>query len=96
MTPSTALREHFAPTGTLRASINVGNPILARLDADGRAAGVSVDLAGALAEHLAVPLELLVFDAAGKSVQAVGQEQADIGSFAIDPQRGETIAFTDA
>jgi polar amino acid transport system substrate-binding protein len=55
---------------------------------------VSVDLARAFAQRLGVPLELVVFDAAGKSVEAVSDERADFGFFAVDPKRGETIAFT--
>lgn len=85
----------FTPTGTLRASINLGNPILAYKDPAGAPAGVSVDLARAFAATLGVELELVVFDAAGKSVQAVSEERADFGFFAIDPRRGETIAFTE-
>ena len=77
----------FAPTGRLRASINTGNPILAAPDAASGAKGVSVDLARGFAERLGVQLELVVFDTAGKSVDAVTQEQADIGFFAIDPKR---------
>lgn len=84
----------FAPTGRLRASINLGNPILAGRDAAGQAQGVSVDLARAFAERLGVALEPVVFDTAGKSVEAVRAEQADIGFFAIDPLRGEGIRFT--
>ena len=85
----------FAPSGTLRASINLGNPILAGRDAaTGEPAGVSIDLARGLAEALGVPLELVVFDAAGKSVEALEQQRADIGFFAIDPKRGEQVAFT--
>jgi polar amino acid transport system substrate-binding protein len=85
----------FTPTGKLRASINLGNPILAGRDPQtGEVRGVSVDLASAFAAHLDVPLELLVFDAAGKSVEAVSDEQADIGFFAVDPLRGERIRFT--
>jgi polar amino acid transport system substrate-binding protein len=85
----------FAPTGRLRASINLGNPILAARDAaTGAAKGVSVDLAGELARRLGVELELVVVDAAGKSVEVVAQERADIGFFAIDPQRGADVAFT--
>ena len=84
----------FAPTGRLRASINLGNPILAGRDAAGQAAGVSVDLARAFAERLGVETDLVVFDTAGKSVDAVRAEQADIGFFAIDPLRGADIAFT--
>nr|WP_145550544.1 ABC transporter substrate-binding protein [Variovorax boronicumulans] len=88
------LVQAFTPTGRLRASINLGNPILAGRDAAGQAKGVSVDLARAFAERLGVALELVVFDTAGKSVDAVKAEQADIGFFAIDPLRGEGIRFT--
>lgn len=85
----------FTPTGRLRAAINLGNPILAGTDpATGAPRGVSVDLARAFAQRLGVEHELVVFDAAGKSVQAVTEEQADIGFFAIDPLRGAGIAFT--
>ncbi|MEJ7688726.1 MAG: ABC transporter substrate-binding protein [Variovorax sp.] len=85
----------FAPTGKLRASINLGNPILACRDAStGQPTGVSIDLARAFAERLGVGIELVVFDSAGKSVDAVKAEQADIGFFAIDPLRGEGIRFT--
>ena len=93
--PVTAdLVQAFAPTGVLRASINLGNPILAGRDGEGRAIGVSVDLARGLAERLGLPVELAVFDTAAKSVEAVTTEQADVGFFAIDPARGAGIAFT--
>jgi polar amino acid transport system substrate-binding protein len=85
----------LAPTGRLRASINLGNPILAARDvASGQAAGVSVDLARALAEQLGVAVDLLTFDAAAKSVEAVTSGQADIGFFAVDPLRAKGIRFT--
>lgn len=84
----------FTPKGHLRASINLGNPILAGRDAAGAPSGVSVDLAKAFGKRLGVEVELVVFDAAGKSVEAVTNEAADIGFFAIDPLRGEGIAFT--
>lgn len=85
----------LAPTGALRAAINLGNPILAGLDpATGAPRGVSVDLAHALARELGVPLRLVVFDAAGKSVDAVANDRADVGFFAVDPVRAASIAFT--
>lgn len=96
MTIPPALLRSFAPTGKLRASINTGNPILAASDAVHGATGVSVDLARGFAQRLGVDLELVVFDTAGKSVDAVAQDQADIGFFAIDPKRGEGIHFTAA
>jgi polar amino acid transport system substrate-binding protein len=85
----------FTPAGKLRAAINLGNPILANTDPQtGAPFGVSVDLAREFARRLGVGIELVVFDAAGKSVEAVTKEQADIGFFAVDPLRGAGIAFT--
>ena len=97
-TPAAVLPElvkSFAPTGKLRASINLGNPILASRDAaTGEVFGVSVDLARALAQELGVAVELVVFDAAAKSVDAVKAGQADIGFFAVDPLRSEGVRFS--
>jgi polar amino acid transport system substrate-binding protein len=86
----------LAPTGTLRATINVGNPILAAIDERTRAPrGVSVDIAHELARRLGIPLECVVVEAAKKSVETVAGGQADVGFFAIDPVRGADIAFTE-
>ncbi|MEY2620965.1 MAG: hypothetical protein RIT26_785 [Pseudomonadota bacterium] len=83
----------FAPTGRLRASINLGNPILAARGSNGPQ-GVSVDLAAELASQLGVPLETVVNDTAAASVATVREERADVGFFAIDPLRGQGIGFT--
>lgn len=96
MTPTSTARTAFTPTGKLRAAINIGNPILASKRGDGQACGVSVDLANKFARLLGVELELVVVDAAGKSVDLVASELADIGFFAIDPVRGADIAFSAA
>jgi polar amino acid transport system substrate-binding protein len=85
----------FAPGGTLRAAINLGNPVLAgRDEVSGEPAGVSVDLAREFAGRLGVPVELVAFERAAASVDAVRAERADIGFFAIDPARGEGLLFT--
>lgn len=95
MITSNQARAIFAPEGALRASINVGNPVLARRDSPSDAPyGVSIDIAGAFAERLGVGVDFVVFDSASRSVDAVAGGRADVGFFAIDPQRGETIAFT--
>ena len=91
---SLQLTSEFAPTGTLRAAINLGNPILANQNADGQPYGISIDIATELARRLNVPLTLLVGQTAAQSVEAVTQETADFGFFAIDPVRGKGIAFT--
>jgi polar amino acid transport system substrate-binding protein len=96
MTPASSVIAAFTPSGKLRAAINLGNPILAHRGEDGQARGVSVDLAGEFARLLGVELELVLVDAAGKSVDLVASEGADIGFFAIDPVRGANIAFSAA
>ncbi|MDB5744920.1 MAG: transporter substrate-binding protein [Polaromonas sp.] len=84
----------FTPTGKLRASVNLGNPILASRGADGAPVGVSIDLAREFGRWLNVEVELVIFDSAGNSVEAVTAENADIGFFAVDPLRAAGIAFT--
>ena len=92
---TSSLTATFSPTGRLRAAINLGNPILVNKDPDtGLPVGVSIDLAKAFAQRLSLEVELLVFETAGKSVDAVKSERADIGFFAVDPLRGQEIAFT--
>ncbi|WP_418132582.1 transporter substrate-binding domain-containing protein [Variovorax sp. 375MFSha3.1] len=94
-TISPALVSAFAPSSTLRASINLGNPILANKDAaTGEPVGVSIDLAREFARRLGVAIELVVFEKAAASVDAVKNEKADIGFFAIDPARSEGLLFT--
>ncbi len=98
--PVTAdLAAAFAPTGRLRACINLGNAVLARRGSGGAGlagapAGVSVDLAQALATRLGLPLDLVVVDAAAQSVAAVREGRADVGFFAVDPARSDGIAFS--
>ena len=53
------LNAALAPTGTLRVAINTGNAILTRPATDGQPAGISVDLARALAAWRGLPLNLL-------------------------------------
>ncbi|MFM0156881.1 transporter substrate-binding domain-containing protein [Paraburkholderia sediminicola] len=90
-----AVVRRFSPTGTLRAAINVGNPILANRDAiTGELYGVSIDLATRFAQMLRVDIDLRVFESAGEAVAAVTANEADIGFFAIDPLRGAGISFT--
>jgi len=59
----------FAPTGKLRASINLGNPVLAGRDPEsGSPVGVSIDLAANFAERLGVEIEFVLFDSVDRRV----------------------------
>jgi polar amino acid transport system substrate-binding protein len=84
----------LAPTGVLRASINLGNPVLAQGTAS-EPSGVTVDIAREVAARLGVPVEFRCFDAARKSFGAMTSGQADICFLAIEPARAAEVAFTE-
>src|SRR5688572_21118332 len=87
----------LAPTGTLRAAINIANPVLVqRNPVTGAPSGVTIDLARELERRLSVPLELVIIDGAGKSFEAVKSAACDIGFLAIEPARAADIDFTAA
>lgn len=89
----TSVAADLAPSGVLRASINLGNPVLAQGSPEAPG-GVTVDIARELARRLELPLELLCFDAARKSFEALTTGRADICFLAIEPARAAEVAFT--
>jgi polar amino acid transport system substrate-binding protein len=87
--------KEFAPSGTLRAAINLGNTVLAQKDAaTGAPKGITVELARELARRLGVPIELVTFDAAGKVFEALKRGAWDIAFLAVEPVRAAEIDFT--
>jgi polar amino acid transport system substrate-binding protein len=92
--PSEVIKD-LAPTGTLRAAINAGNVVLVQKDpAGGEPRGITVDLARELAKRLDVPVDLIVFETAGKVTDAVKTGAWDVGFIAIEPVRAAVIGFT--
>lgn len=87
------LARDLAPTGTLRAAINLGNPVLAQGTPDDPT-GVTVDLARELGARLGVPVELLCSTAARDSFAAVEEGRADVCFLAVDPARAEAVTFS--
>jgi len=83
----------LAPTGVLRASINLGNPVLAQGISD-EPTGVTVDLAREIAARLGVPVSFTCFDAARKSLAALIAGAADVAFLAIEPAREAEVSFT--
>ncbi len=100
--PSTAtttvtpeLRKEFAPSGTLVAGVNFGNPVIAQKDpSGGDPRGVGPELARELARRLGVPIRYVVYDTAGKMADAAKQGAWDVAMLAVDPKRAEDIAFS--
>jgi polar amino acid transport system substrate-binding protein len=85
----------LAPTGKLRAAINLGNAVLAQPDADtGKPKGITPDLAMELGRRLGVPVELVVYQAAGKVFDAVKDGVWDVSFVAIEPVRAAEIEFS--
>ncbi|MBW8731581.1 MAG: transporter substrate-binding domain-containing protein [Terrabacter sp.] len=93
-TPPPTVVDDLAPTGALRAAVNLGNPVLAQGSPDAPS-GVTVDIARAIGERLDVPVELVCFDAARKSYEAIATGAADICFLAIEPAREGDVAFTE-
>jgi polar amino acid transport system substrate-binding protein len=85
--------KEIAPTGKLRAGINLGNAVLAQKGADGPK-GVSVDLSRELARRLGVPIEITTFEAAGKVFEGIKAGTVDLAFIAIEPVRAAEIEFS--
>lgn len=92
---SAQAKTELTPTGELRAAINMSNPLLVTSrTASGDPAGVSPDMAAAIAERLGVPLKLLPYRSPGELADAIESSAWDIGLIGAEPQRAEKIAFT--
>ena len=90
-------RAELAPTGVLRAGINLSNFLLVTgRSADGDPVGVSPDMARAIAAQLGVPVKYIPFKTPGELGDQAGNNVWDIGLIGAEPQRAEKIAFTAA
>ncbi len=87
----------LAPTGVLRAAINLGNFLLVTgKTPSGDPAGVAPDLARAIADRLGVPVSYVPFARPGELADAADADKWDIGLIGAEPARAEKIAFTAA
>ena len=92
-----AMISSFAPTGTLRVGINLGNPVLANVDpVTQEPQGVTIDIAQEIGKRLGVPVKLIPFKSAGNTVEAIKTGEIDLVFVAIDPVRGADISYTPA
>ncbi len=89
------IADQLAPTGVLRAGINMSNFLLVTGRTEsGDPDGVSPDMARALGERLGVPVKMVPFPTPGELADAVVDDVWDIGLIGAEPQRAEKIAFT--
>ncbi|RVT92237.1 transporter substrate-binding domain-containing protein [Rhodovarius crocodyli] len=87
----------LAPDGVLRAGINLGNFLLVTgRGPAGEPQGVSPDMAAFIAGKLGVKLELVPYPRPAALADDAGSGKWAIGLIGAEPQRAETIAFTDA
>ena len=87
----------LAPTGVLRAGINMSNFLLvSSRDADGGPVGVAPDMAREIATQLGVPVKYVPYKAPGELADAAETDAWDIGLIGAEPQRAEKIAFSPA
>lgn len=87
------VRDDLVPTGSLRAAINLGNPVLAQGTPESPG-GVTVDIARELGRRLDVPVDLHCFGAARESFEALRDGVVDLCFLAIEPVREQEVAFT--
>jgi polar amino acid transport system substrate-binding protein len=87
----------LAPTGVLRAGINLSNFLLVTgRSAAGDPEGVAPDMAREIATRLGVPIKYMPYKTPGELADAAGTNVWDIGLIGAEPARAETIAFTAA
>jgi polar amino acid transport system substrate-binding protein len=91
------IKQALAPNGVLRAAINMSNFLLvSERTADGGPAGVSPEMAAAIAQSLGLKIEYLPYPNPGALADRVGADEWDIALIGAEPQRAESIAFTSA
>jgi polar amino acid transport system substrate-binding protein len=86
----------LAPTGKLRAGMNLGNNLFTRQNAAGELLGVSVDLMQELAKRLGVSLDMVIYDQPGQVADDATNGVWDIAILAIEKTRAKTISFSPA
>ncbi|MDW8399030.1 MAG: transporter substrate-binding domain-containing protein [Acetobacteraceae bacterium] len=87
----------LAPTGVLRAGINMSNVLLVSSRTPGGGpAGVAPDMAAGVAACLGVPVRYVPYPRPGELADDAAKDAWDIGLIGAEPQRAAQIAFTPA
>lgn len=95
--PDQAVVTELAPTGVLRAAINMGNFLLVTgKTPTGDPVGVSPDMAREIAQRLGVPVKYVPYARPGQIADDAGKGLWDVGLIGAEPQRAAVINFTAA
>jgi polar amino acid transport system substrate-binding protein len=95
--PDAKIIAELAPTGVLRAAINMGNFLLVTGKApNGDPTGVSPDMALAIGARLGVPVKFIPYARPGEIADDAEKGKWDIGNIGAEPQRAAVISFTAA
>jgi polar amino acid transport system substrate-binding protein len=90
-------RKELAPTGVLRAAINLSNFLLVTgKSPEGNPEGVSPDMAKLVADRLGVDVQYVKYKTPGELADAAVDDVWDIGNLGAEPARARTIAFSPA
>jgi polar amino acid transport system substrate-binding protein len=90
-------RAELAPTGVLRAGINLSNFLLVTgRSATAEPEGVAPDVARAIATSLGVPIHYVTFKSPGELADQAGKNVWDIGLIGAEPQRAAVMTFSAA
>jgi len=89
-----AAKAELAPTGKLRAGMNLSNTLFTGKDPNGQLHGVAVDVMNELGARLGVPVEMVVYPTPGQVADAVNKGTWDVAILAIEATRAQTIAFS--
>ena len=91
------VRAELAPTGVLRAGINLSNFLLVTGKTDaGDPEGVSPSMAAEIARRLDVDITYVTFKTPGELADAATEDMWDIGLIGAEPARAKHITFTKA
>jgi polar amino acid transport system substrate-binding protein len=90
------VRAELAPTGALRAGMNLQNNLFTVRDASGELRGVAVDVLQELGRRLGVPVSYVMYETPGKVADDAAKSKWDVAILAIEPTRAKTIAFSPA
>lgn len=94
---SDVLTAELAPTGTLRAAINMANFLLVSdRTPEGDPIGVAADIAAEIASRLGVPVRCVPYESPGILADDAPNNKWDIGLIGAEPARAEKMLFTAA